>query len=127
MACEWAINAVRYGETDDIGFSMSHWKGKLRIEVYGGASGCPAVKRPDFDEESGRGTLIVDALAEDWGPSQGGTRTWCTISVPERVVAQKDTARQERAVRISRHFERARDWGAVEDAERLQQAEKHSR
>lgn len=32
--------------------------------------------------------------------------------------------RQERAARIGRHFERARDWGAVEDAERLHQAEK---
>lgn len=35
--------------------------------------------------------------------------------------------RQERAARISRHFERAREWGAVEDAERLHRAEKGSR
>jgi Arc/MetJ family transcription regulator len=34
---------------------------------------------------------------------------------------------QERAARISRHFERAQEWGAVEDAERLHQAEKHAR
>lgn len=34
---------------------------------------------------------------------------------------------QERAVRISRHFERAREWGAVEDAERLHDAEKQNR
>ncbi|MER6087721.1 type II toxin-antitoxin system VapB family antitoxin [Streptomyces bluensis] len=34
---------------------------------------------------------------------------------------------QERAARISRHFERARGWGAVEDAERLHQVEKDSR
>ena len=33
-------------------------------------------------------------------------------------------ARQERAARISRHFGRARQWGAVEDAERLHRAEK---
>lgn len=31
---------------------------------------------------------------------------------------------QERAARISRHFERARTWGAVEDAERAHRAEK---
>ncbi|MER5440162.1 type II toxin-antitoxin system VapB family antitoxin [Streptomyces sp. NPDC002790] len=31
---------------------------------------------------------------------------------------------QERAARIGRHFERARAWGAVEDAERLHQTEK---
>ena len=35
--------------------------------------------------------------------------------------------RQERAARISRHLERARHWGAVEDAERLQQSEKDAR
>ena len=35
--------------------------------------------------------------------------------------------RQERAARIGRHFERARHWGAVEDAERLHQAEKDAR
>ncbi|WP_406190760.1 MULTISPECIES: type II toxin-antitoxin system VapB family antitoxin [unclassified Streptomyces] len=35
--------------------------------------------------------------------------------------------RQERAARIRRHFERAREWGAVEDAEHLHRAEKQSR
>jgi Arc/MetJ family transcription regulator len=34
---------------------------------------------------------------------------------------------QERAARISRHFERARTWGAVEEAERLHEAEKRGR
>ncbi|MEU0845460.1 type II toxin-antitoxin system VapB family antitoxin [Streptomyces sp. NPDC005962] len=33
---------------------------------------------------------------------------------------------QERAARISRHFERAQGWGAVEDAEHLHQAEKRA-
>lgn len=33
---------------------------------------------------------------------------------------------QERAARISRHFKRAREWSAVEDAERLHEAEKRS-
>ncbi|MFD4576593.1 type II toxin-antitoxin system VapB family antitoxin [Streptomyces sp. NPDC058417] len=34
---------------------------------------------------------------------------------------------QERAARIRRHFERAVEWGAVEDAERLHTAEKNNR
>ncbi|MEU3344310.1 type II toxin-antitoxin system VapB family antitoxin [Streptomyces sp. NPDC006700] len=33
---------------------------------------------------------------------------------------------QDRAARISRHFERACEWGVVEDAERLHRAEKRS-
>ncbi|WP_406059228.1 type II toxin-antitoxin system VapB family antitoxin [Streptomyces sp. NBC_01077] len=35
--------------------------------------------------------------------------------------------RQERAARISRHFERARQWGAVEDADQRHKAEKDGR
>lgn len=35
--------------------------------------------------------------------------------------------KQERAARIARHFERARHWGAVGDAERLHDAEKAAR
>ncbi|MFE7189826.1 type II toxin-antitoxin system VapB family antitoxin [Kitasatospora sp. NPDC057541] len=34
---------------------------------------------------------------------------------------------RERAARIGRHFERARQWGAVEDAERLHRVEKDAR
>ena len=35
--------------------------------------------------------------------------------------------KQERAARIARHFERARHWEAVEDAERVHRAEKQTR
>jgi Arc/MetJ family transcription regulator len=35
--------------------------------------------------------------------------------------------KQERAARITQHFERARHWEAVEDAERLHRAEKEHR
>lgn len=35
--------------------------------------------------------------------------------------------RQERAARISGHFERARHWEALADAERLHRAEKETR
>ncbi|MDX3752692.1 type II toxin-antitoxin system VapB family antitoxin [Streptomyces sp. AK08-02] len=34
---------------------------------------------------------------------------------------------RERTARTSRHFKRAREWGAVGDAERLHRAEKDSR
>jgi Arc/MetJ family transcription regulator len=35
--------------------------------------------------------------------------------------------KQERAARIAQHFERARHWEAVQDAERLHRAEKELR
>ena len=45
------------------------------------------------------------------------------VNLALRYYAEK----QERAARIGRHFERARHWGAVEDAERLHRAEKELR
>jgi len=45
------------------------------------------------------------------------------VNLALRYYAEK----QERAARIGRHFERARLWGAVEDAERLHRAEKEHR
>ncbi|MFF3847149.1 ATP-binding protein [Streptomyces sp. NPDC002328] len=88
LISELVTNAVRHGEADDIGFSLSYWRGEVRVEVADGTPGRPRVKRPTADEESGRGMLIVEALAEDWGTSEDGTLTWCTIAVPEPVVPQ---------------------------------------
>ncbi len=45
------------------------------------------------------------------------------VNLALRYYAEK----QERAARIGQHFERARHWGAVEDAERLHRAEKELR
>jgi hypothetical protein len=86
LISELVTNAIRYGETEDISFSLSYWRGELRVEVADGTPGRPQVKSPTEDEESGRGMLIVEALAEDWGTSADGTLTWCTIAVPEPVV-----------------------------------------
>ena len=45
------------------------------------------------------------------------------VNLALRFYAEK----QERAARIARHFDRARHWGALEDAERLHRAEKEIR
>lgn len=45
------------------------------------------------------------------------------VNLALRYYAEK----QERAARIGLHFERARQWGAVEDAEQLHRAEKEAR
>ena len=45
------------------------------------------------------------------------------VNLALRFYAEK----QERAASIARHFERARHWGAPEDAERLHRAEKETR
>ncbi|MDN3057471.1 ATP-binding protein [Streptomyces sp. SRF1] len=85
LISELVTNAVRYGEADEIGFSLSCWRGELRIEVSDGSPGHPTVKRPNPGEECGRGMLIIDALAKNWGTSLDGTRTWCTIAAPNPI------------------------------------------
>ncbi|MFE5117830.1 ATP-binding protein [Streptomyces sp. NPDC056669] len=85
LISELVTNAVRYGEADEIGFSVSRWRNELRIEVSDGSPGHPMVKCPNPGEESGRGMLIIDALAKNWGTNLDGTVTWCTIAAPEPI------------------------------------------
>ena len=68
--------------------------------------------------------IDIDQEALDRAMALSGARTKKdAVNLALRYYAE----RQERAAKISRHFERARNWGAVEDAERLHQAEKDAR
>lgn len=72
-----------------------------------------SVTRIDIDDEAlGRAMAL-----------SGSKTKKDAVNLALRFYAEK----QERAARIARHFERARHWGALEDAERLHQAEKHIR
>lgn len=56
--------------------------GGLLIEVWD-AHPCPAVlQHPDATSETGRGLLVVEALASDWGqrPERGGKVVWCEVA-----------------------------------------------
>ena len=66
--------------------------------------------------------LDDDALDRTMALSKAKTKKEA-VNLALRYYAEK----QERAARIGRHFERARHWGAVEDAERLHRAEKELR
>jgi Arc/MetJ family transcription regulator len=72
-----------------------------------------AVTQIDIDE---------DALDRAMALSKAKTKKEA-VNLALQYYAEK----QERAARIARHFERARQWGAVEDAERLHRAEKELR
>ncbi|MER7579084.1 type II toxin-antitoxin system VapB family antitoxin [Kitasatospora sp. NPDC097691] len=72
-----------------------------------------AVTQIDIDEEALERAMVL-----------AGVRTKKeAVNLALRYYAE----RQERAARISRHFERARLWEAVELAERLHRAEKDAR
>lgn len=55
----------------------------VRIEVHDDAAGEPRPRRPDSDDEHGRGLMIVSALAHDWGfeRSGRGKRVWAELFV----------------------------------------------
>ena len=63
-----------------------------------------------------------DALERAMALSRAKTKKEA-VNLALRFYAEK----QERAARIARHFERARHWGALEDAERLHRVEKENR
>lgn len=62
-----------------------------------------------------------DALESAMALSKARTKKE-TVNLALRFYAE----RQDRAARISHHFDRAREWGAVGDAERRHRAEKDS-
>lgn len=65
--------------------------------------------------------IDIDDVALERAMSLAGVRTKKeAVNVALRFYAEQ----QERAARISRHFERAQSWGAVDHAERMHQAEK---
>ncbi|MGW6598266.1 ATP-binding protein [Streptomyces sp. NPDC055036] len=60
--------------------------GRLRIEVHDASRERPRPKAPGPDACEGRGLVIVDALADQWGVSERGgvgKVVWATLSVPD--------------------------------------------
>ncbi|MCP3821901.1 ATP-binding protein [Streptomyces sp. A3M-1-3] len=66
---ELATNAIRHGVPQGGYFLVkaSLIDGRLRIEVHDQSGLLPRVKCPEADDVSGRGLLLVDALADGWG------------------------------------------------------------
>ncbi|MFK0290360.1 SpoIIE family protein phosphatase [Streptomyces sp. NPDC090442] len=58
---------------------------RIRLEVEDRSSQWPRRRRPGETATSGRGLLLVEALADRWGaePRGSGKALWCEFSVPE--------------------------------------------
>ncbi|WP_328397965.1 ATP-binding protein [Streptomyces sp. NBC_00390] len=81
---ELATNALVHGVPPGRGYRVRMWlhgDGTLRLEVHDSGDGRPAVREPD--EESGRGLLLVTALADKWGVGgrAPGKVVWCEFGV----------------------------------------------
>ncbi|MFF4792217.1 ATP-binding protein [Streptomyces sp. NPDC001276] len=71
VVAELAANAVLHGRVPgrDFALALSFEEGRdvVRIEVTDTHPALPARMTPGPDEDGGRGLVIVDALAVDWG------------------------------------------------------------
>ncbi|MGW0938673.1 ATP-binding protein [Streptomyces sp. NPDC002666] len=77
---ELATNALVHGVPPGRGYRLMVWlrgEGQVRVEVHDSGDGEPGVGEPDG--ESGRGLVIVDALADRWGVGERvpGKVVWC--------------------------------------------------
>ncbi|HET9895782.1 MAG TPA: ATP-binding protein [Streptosporangiaceae bacterium] len=86
IACELATNAIRHSPSGLPGgeFTMRLWvrPGWLRLEVIDQGSGDWVVAPADSGGESGRGLVIVAALADIFGHC--GNRAFAEVSWPIR-------------------------------------------
>ncbi|MGW7403756.1 ATP-binding protein [Streptomyces sp. NPDC054833] len=88
IAAELTANAVRHGHIPgrDFHLRLTRTGSTLRIEVTdtrGEKRPCPRPRAADTDAESGRGLLLVAALASDWGvtprPTAPGKTVWAEL------------------------------------------------
>ncbi|MFE2595629.1 ATP-binding protein [Streptomyces sp. NPDC059396] len=67
--------------------------GGLRIEVHDGSPVWPQPRTPDPEALDGRGLLLVDALADEWGVADRagrGKMIWASLSVPVVRPSERD-------------------------------------
>jgi serine/threonine-protein kinase RsbW len=73
---ELATNAVRHGVPSGGHFliKVDTLDGRLRIEVHDMSRRGPQVQQPSADDTTGRGLLLIETLADEWGVSPRAPR-----------------------------------------------------
>ncbi|MFJ1975338.1 ATP-binding protein [Streptomyces sp. NPDC087903] len=91
VVSELLTNALLHSGTTEIGLKLTVEEGFLRIAVSDGVPSGIAPVPAGEEAESGRGLILVAALAQHgggaFGISDGGAEAWCTLAL----------ARQERS------------------------------
>jgi anti-sigma regulatory factor (Ser/Thr protein kinase) len=86
LTSELVTNAVRHAGSP-ITVRAFHQPSRLRVEVEDTSSAAPTLRRPPPEEPSGRGLLIVDRLADEWGTDvhPGGKTVWFEMHLPAAI------------------------------------------
>ncbi|WP_258382764.1 ATP-binding protein [Streptomyces sp. NTH33] len=89
VVAELAANAATHGRLPGRSFRLTLYVvgSTLRIEVTDTRGDRrPKLQEPDADAESGRGLLLVDALADRWGVTEGRfprKMIWAELCLPQ--------------------------------------------
>ncbi|HEY8982384.1 MAG TPA: ATP-binding protein [Streptomyces sp.] len=93
LASEVIANAVLCsGDTCSV--SVTHSLKCVRVEVTDTNPLLPTVSEAGPDDESGRGLLLVDTLADDWGtePKSSGKTTWFELKAQPSPTCPNDNS-----------------------------------
>ncbi|MGH9306382.1 MAG: ATP-binding protein [Acidimicrobiales bacterium] len=61
------VHAGPHTEGDEVVVRLEGGIGRLRVEVYDHAASLPVVSHENLDGISGRGLILLDAIARTWG------------------------------------------------------------
>jgi anti-sigma regulatory factor (Ser/Thr protein kinase) len=93
VVSELATNCVRHAGTE-FTVDIDRTPDELRVAVADSGEGWPTVRSPRPSEPSGRGLLLVRALADDWGidapDDRKGKSVWFTMRLSAQPTAFED-------------------------------------
>lgn len=80
--CPRFDHAVRHTRSQ-IAIDLHCSSGEITVEITDDKTHVPQRRLPDADEESGRGLMLVEALADAWGtrPTDTGKTVWFTLNL----------------------------------------------
>lgn len=85
LASELLSNAVRHA-TGPLRLRLRQAGNEVSVEVSDGSPNLPRARQVAPDDESGRGLMLVEALAKAWGtaPRDVGKAVWFSLPLPSR-------------------------------------------
>ncbi|MEH0417605.1 ATP-binding protein [Streptomyces sp. B21-083] len=98
ITSELVTNALTHTASERIVCRLRLAAGRLHVEVEDENRGgtLPAQRRPGFDEQCGRGLLLVGVLSSDWGvrdaPHGSGRIVWAELPTAEVELTETSTA-----------------------------------
>jgi anti-sigma regulatory factor (Ser/Thr protein kinase) len=97
VVSELASNAIRHGHSG-FGLAIRTSSAGVRVEVTDDSASLPVARQPGRMEPSGRGLLIVQALAEDWGVigSEHGKAVWAFVATAPGLTSGAGAGRDSR-------------------------------